>query len=274
MVDGKSRSLEGADRAPSKFPPVRYPIGIRALELGKRVFHSLTEPLDGLIDRYSLVGKGTFFTVEEFDWTADLETNWRSIRRELEGVLEHRQSIPALHEISKTEYVLSGDDGWRAFVLYFYGYKAERNCALCPETTRLIEQIPGMTTTFFSILEPGKHIPPHRGPWKGVLRYHLALIVPRPREDCRLRVDGDTATWQEGESLIFDDRFEHEVWNETSGQRVVLFVDFLRPLAWPLSVMNTAILSILRFTPLLSIVFRNIRRTEQRFPRIRPSKSA
>ena len=34
-----------------------------------------------------------------------------------------------------------------------------------------------MMTAFFSILAPGKHIPPHRGPYKGLLRYHLGLQV-------------------------------------------------------------------------------------------------
>ena len=28
----------------------------------------------------------------------------------------------------------------------------------------------------FSILEPGKHLPPHKGPDNGVLRLHLGLI--------------------------------------------------------------------------------------------------
>ena len=30
----------------------------------------------------------------------------------------------------------------------------------------------------FSILAPGKRIPPHDGPYKGVLRYHLGLDGP------------------------------------------------------------------------------------------------
>ena len=44
----------------------------------------------------------------------------------------------------------------------------------------------------FSILEPGKHLPPHRGPYNGVLRLHLGLIVPEPREQLGIRVDNET----------------------------------------------------------------------------------
>ena len=78
----------------------------------------------------------------------------------------------------------------------------------------------------FSILEPGKHLPPHRGPYNGVLRLHLGLIVPEPREQLGIRVDNDVYRWQEGEAVIFDDAYEHEAWNRTPHTRVVLFVDF------------------------------------------------
>ena len=78
----------------------------------------------------------------------------------------------------------------------------------------------------FSILEPGKHLPPHRGPYNGVLRLHLGLIVPEPREQLGIRVDKDVYRWKEGEAVIFDDAYEHEAWNRTPHTRVVLFVDF------------------------------------------------
>ena len=62
-----------------------------------------------------------------------------------------------------------------------------------------------MTTSFFSILSPGKHIPAHRGAWNGILRLHLGLMVPEPRERVRIRIGNDFYSWREGEALIFDD---------------------------------------------------------------------
>ena len=97
-----------------------------------------------------------------------------------------------------------------------------------------------MTTAMFSILSPRKHILDHRGPYKGVLRYHLGLIVPEDAEACRIRVGEDIRHWEEGESMIFDDTFNHEVWNDTDETRVVLFVDVLRPLPSPESQINRA----------------------------------
>ena len=81
----------------------------------------------------------------------------------------------------------------------------------------------------FSILEPGKRLPPHRGPYNGVLRLHLGLLIPEPRERAAIRVGPEQHHWTEGRVLIFDDAYEHEAWNETEQVRVVLFVDFERP---------------------------------------------
>ena len=32
--------------------------------------------------------------------------------------------------------------------------------------------------------------------------------------------------WKEGKCLVFDDAYEHEVWNKTGEERVLLLVDF------------------------------------------------
>ena len=92
-----------------------------------------------------------------------------------------------------------------------------------------------MTTAMFSILAPRKRIPPHDGPYKGVLRYHLGPAwCPEPARSC-----GDHAwaassrTGSEGGSLVFDDTYAHEAWNDTDGTRVVLFVDVIRELRGP-----------------------------------------
>ena len=60
-----------------------------------------------------------------------------------------------------------------------------------PETVRLLHRIPGMKSAMFSILAPRKYIAPHRGPYKGVLRYHLGLIIPGPEGSRGIRVGND-----------------------------------------------------------------------------------
>ena len=128
-----------------------------------------------------------------------------------------------------------------------------------------MREIPGMTTAMFSILSPRKHILDHRGPYKGVLRYHLGLIVPEDAESCRIRVGEDFRHWQEGESMIFDDTFNHEVWNDTDETRVVLFVDVLRPLPEPESTINRLIVKAIGYSPFVLDAKRNQEAWERRY---------
>ena len=197
--------------------------------------------------RHSLVGNPPIFDSARFPWTRDIEASWRSIRAELDEVLKYPAGIPNFQDISVEQKSITNDDRWKTFFFYGYGLRNDMNCEICPETARLLSQIPGMTTAFFSILLPGKRIPSHRGPYNGVLRYHLGLIVPEPGR-CGIIVGGQRAHWDEGKSLVFDDTFQHEAWNDGSDIRVVLFVDFIRPLAMPAALMNRAFLRIASMT--------------------------
>jgi len=224
--------------------------------------------LEWLIGRFSLVGDRPVHDPRTFDWTRHLEANWQVIREEVEDVLRHRDALPNFQDISTDQTALTTDDRWKTYFLYGFGFKAEHNCARCPETTRLIEQVPGMTTAFFSILAPGKHIPAHRGPYKGVLRYHLGLLVPEPNEACRIRVDDEMHHWQEGKSLLFDDTYQHEVWNDTDGERVVLFMDVKRPLPAPLAALNDIIIRVVARSPYIQDAKENFEQWERRLDRV------
>lgn len=116
-------------------------------------------------------------------------------------------------------------EGWDVFGLYFFGSKVAANCAKCPRTTAAIEAVPDLTTAGFSRLAPNTRIKPHVGYTDKVLRCHLGLITP---EACAIRVGSETQVWREGRCLIFDDTLEHEAWNHSAEDRVVLLLDFVR----------------------------------------------
>lgn len=191
----------------------------------------------------------TFFDPKDYPWVADVEAEWPLIRKELDVLLLRRDEIPNFQDVSVKQNVLTQGEQWKTFFLYGYGQEAEENCKKCPETVRILHKIPGMKTAMFSILAPRKHIPEHRGMYKGMLRYHLGLIIPGPDGACRIRVGQDIRSWQEGKSLVFDDSHMHEVWNDTDAYRVVLFVDLVRPLPFPLSLINRSIIWIIAQTP-------------------------
>jgi beta-hydroxylase len=199
----------------------------------------------------SKVGNPWVYRNSVFPWAEEIEREWPLIRAELDKVLERKNDLPGFHEIASDVVTISQDRGWKTFLLCGYGFKSERNIGQCPETWRICQKIPGLITAMFSILEPGKHLPAHRGPYNGVLRLHVGLIIPEPQDQTAIRVGQQICHWQEGKALIFDDAFEHEAWNRTPHTRVVLFVDFVKPLRFPASFMNWLILHIAPFTPFI-----------------------
>ncbi len=237
----------------------------RSVELTIAGGERILVPIERFIGRRSLVGDAMFFALERFPWVEHVERNWEVIREELQRVLEDREALPNFQDISKDQIEITDDDRWKTFFLYGYGFEARLGVEMCPRTAALMREIPGMTTAMISILSPRKHILDHRGPYKGVLRYHLGLIVPQDAESCRIRVGEDFRHWEEGKSLIFDDTFNHEVWNDTDETRVVLFVDVLRPLPFPESAVNRAIIKAIGYSPFVLDAKRNQEAWERRF---------
>jgi aspartyl/asparaginyl beta-hydroxylase (cupin superfamily) len=171
----------------------------------------------------------------------ELDRNFPIIREELMAVLPEKRMIPRYHEIDQMQYNISArvnpDRDWKVFPLNLMGVKPEAFCARCPRTMTLLDGIPGLFEAFFSILEGGKSIPAHEGPYRGYLRYHLGLLVPEENPPS-IRLKDQIYTWKEGESVLFDDSWEHEVYNQSHGDRVVLIVDIRRPMPLPFDAVN------------------------------------
>ena len=190
----------------------------------------------GLFDRMiassSLVSNDPVLDVRDFAWTALLREHWQDIRKEAIAVALQGDASPSLATISPDHRAIAAVNMWRSFFLWGYSYPIEDNLAQCPKTAAIVARIPQLNSAFFSILAPGTHIPAHRGVTKGLITCHLGLIVPRDG-DVRMRVDDRVVRWAEGETLVFDDTYDHEVWNDTAGTRVVLLIQFERPLKRP-----------------------------------------
>lgn len=231
-----------------------------SVAVGKWLIHRI----ERVLMHYSVIADQPMFDAHDFAWTGPLEADWKKIRQELDRILEKQDQLPNFQDISKDQINITQDNRWKTFFLYGYGYKMQNNCDLCPQTTRIIESIPGMLTGFFSVLAPGKHIPPHRGPYKGLLRCHLALKVPEPANQCWIQVGDKTANWKEGHCLVFDDTYTHRVENNTDGTRVVLFLDIIRPMSFPGSLLNRIVLRLIRMHPFIQDAIRNQREWEYR----------
>jgi len=264
-----SSAAERPAPAPAADPAQRFGTdGINPLarpSLVTRMFMRVVAFVERLNVKYSKVGNPPIYDNAVFPWVPEIERDWRAIRVELDRVLLRQADLPGFHEISSDVATISQDRGWKTFLLAGYGFKSQANIQACPQTWAACQKIPGLITVMFSILEPGKHLPPHRGPYNGVLRLHLGLIVPEPREQLGIRVDTQVYRWQDGEAVVFDDAYEHEAWNKTPHTRVVLFVDFRKPLRFPANLLNWLLLHLAVFTPFIREGMDNQKAWEKKF---------
>jgi beta-hydroxylase len=234
-------------------------------DLKTRVLIAVVRWAERLNFRYSKVGNPSVYENSTFAWVAAIEQEWRSIRAELDIVLQRRNELPAFHEIAADVRAISADANWKTLLLAGYGIRSDEAARLCPQTWRIVQKIPGLKTAMFSIFEPGKHLPAHRGPYNGVLRLHLGLIVPDQPDQIGIRVENTVCHWEEGRVLIFDDAYEHEAWNYSDSVRVVLFVDFVKPLRFPANIVNWCLLNLAVFTPFIREGYKAQKQWERRF---------
>lgn len=204
------------------------------LALGRRqVFHN-----DCTGVHYPFLPADEFFDEHHFPWFSKLEAASGTIRSELEALLaagdELLRPYIRLDEGTpdNTWSQLDGSLDWGACFFYEYGKPNQPVLDRCPQTAALIEglplaRIPGRApNVFFSLLRPGRRIPPHTGVTNTRAIVHLALDVP---PGCGFRVGGETREWVEGRAFAFDDTIEHEAWNDSDRRRAVLILDTWNP---------------------------------------------
>jgi ornithine lipid ester-linked acyl 2-hydroxylase len=189
------------------------------------------------------VGRTPFLDPSRLAWTSGLEVAAPAICEEYRTLEARLTRLPALEELSPEQRFVSNDKNWKSLIVR--GYDGEPSWLarrFLPATLAALEAVPGVRLAFFSVLEPNKKLPAHRGPYKGILRCHLGVRIPTESAKCRIRVGKEWRSWEKGKVMVFDDSYEHEVDNATSERRVVLFIDFVRPLGAPFGAINRAIL--------------------------------
>lgn len=200
---------------------------------------------------FVLVGRRPSFPdVHEFPMVEEFEDAWPKVRAEVDRLLED-VDIPPYVDVEPDQrnfWKLFGrvlgkvapetnlDDRsilrWRTFVLRTYGRDVEANRERCPETAALLDRVPGLTGAMFSVLDPDVKLPLHFGLFLGALRLHLGVKIPEPGATA-IRVGGVERAWVEGEAFVFEHSRWHTAWNRGTQQRVILILDFERPMRWP-----------------------------------------
>jgi aspartyl/asparaginyl beta-hydroxylase (cupin superfamily) len=180
-----------------------------------------------------------FFEPSHFPWIEQLEASARVIRHELEALTAAAEDGLFPPYVARDAGLpvnqwgeLNHSPRWGAFHLFQNGRKNAENCARCPRTVEIVERLPLVRVAghspnvMFSRLKPRTRIPPHTGSTNARATAHLGLAVPA---GCGFRVGAETREWREGHAWVFDDTIEHEAWNDSDSDRVILIFDVWNP---------------------------------------------
>lgn len=193
------------------------------------------------------------------------EETFNKIRLETVNILKQKNKLPLTKNTYGNESIGGSDaqkdneDGWRIYVVKL----GQNNFAkdTMPELTKVLKDIPEVVSCAVSILPKKKAIPIHIGYSKGVMRYQLGMIVPKDRENVFICVNGEKYNWTEGEGVLFDDTYPHKVYNNTDEDRVVLYMDVIRPFLNPfLDVLNKFVIYLVTNS---SIAKKEVAKTEK-----------
>lgn len=191
---------------------------------------TFTAPLNVFMYAFSGVPNQPYLDLQSFPQLKVLQERWEEIRAEAEQLFGDGH-IKASGKYDDAGFNSFFKSGWKRFYLSWYDQAHPSAKALCPVTTELVSQIPGIKAAMFAALPPGSRLPRHRDPYAGSLRYHMGLITPNS-PDCYINVDGQDYYWRDGEAVMFDETYIHYAENKTDQNRIILFADIERPMRY------------------------------------------
>jgi len=180
---------------------------------------------------FELQGANTpFLDTRHYKICSKLEGKFDRILDEVTQYLKtnRMKDVPTFDTIDNRNSNLSCHDNksWKVIVFKYYRDYVANTCSEFPITSEILKSDPTINLAMLSVMEGGKKLYPHQGPFKGIARIHLAVTVPEP--GAVLTVDNKPYKWVPGRCVAFDDTFEHSVHNKADSYRVVLFLDVMR----------------------------------------------
>jgi hypothetical protein len=204
-LEGPIRASAGLEEPADTGDPLRYPDGVYIPGLKSAAWHTR-------------------------DWMPDvaiMEAAAHDMRKEMQALLGGRGNFQPFDEGAYGFNPANTDGQWNVFYVVLGCREVPAAAAACPKTAAALRSLPNLGMAgMFSALTPGTHLWAHCGPTNAVISLSMGLVVP---PGCVIRVGTEERTWREGECLVFDDTYEHEVWNRGTGTRFIMLVDVWHP---------------------------------------------
>jgi len=200
-------------------PPVKY---------YSNDYESMLRPLK---DNFNAIQK------EVLDYVSSFEM------KNFEDIIPGNNNIPSFKGAFKIAPL-------KAFEVYF-----EKPLSKCPVLYRVLREIKTIKVITISKLAPHSAIKPHFGSFGGYIRTHLGIKIPEG--DTALIVGGEKRKGSEGEFLFFNDRQYHTAYNNTDEERIIFLIDMVRPLPFPLNILNNAVAWLISRSPFFRQIIKN-----------------
>jgi beta-hydroxylase len=211
---------------------------------GVRVLRSLLESHQRLIARTA--PGAALWPADAIGGLHELEAGWMTVRDEYDQLERDRARLD-VEEVAGMQLGVRGR--WEAHFLIEQRKQLPAATGRCPDTLALLDGVEGLRCAYFSVMTPDTHLLPHAGPNPSILRVHLTLRTPEPIGSSALVVDGQVVEHRPGELFVFDDTFEHEVWNRGDSDRATLMLDVRRPMPWWVRPIDGAVQLLFKFHP-------------------------
>jgi aspartyl/asparaginyl beta-hydroxylase (cupin superfamily) len=166
-----------------------------------------------------------FYLPKDFSWSSKIEKNYLQVFQELEKYLQRQEKLVAYFNKSMVSKAYS----WKTIPLMAWGVKFKKNYRHFPYTMQLLQEVPGLVSLSFNLLEPHSTILPHFGDTNAIVRCHLGLAVPGATPEIAFQVKDEVRSWEKGKLLMFCDGYTHTAWNNTEKPRYILLFDVVLP---------------------------------------------
>ena len=204
---------------------------------------TLAAPYNALVYLTSKTPNRPYLDETHFPEMQVIKDNWQLFREEGMRLRAEGATHGAVSENTDIAFDSFYRRGWTSFYITWYGHPLPSAQRLCPKSVELLSSVPTIKGALFANLPAGSFLGRHRDPFAGFVRYQVALDTPNS-DDCWISVDGEKRSWRDGQVMIFDETYVHEVRNDTDKDRLVLFCDVERPVAAPMRPINRLFLKL------------------------------
>ena len=210
----------------NKYPTIPFMDFYTSGNLFQKFILSLNNAFIYLYDNQDIVPVSDYNEIKPF------LDNYKDIQQEvLDNVSKYSLTQANVFDSS---FDYNPDYGY--YFLKFSNHNIPNNIPIFPKLYKTLQKCSNIRTCFFSVIRGNKNIPTHRGPSKGLLRFHMPIYNDHPSKNY-LQVRDKKLYWDK-KPFLFDDTFYHKLVKKDNGMRISLICDVERHLPYGLKQLN------------------------------------